>query len=154
MQGVRIGGHPLHPALVHFPIVCWAVAPALDGLYLLGRNLAVWQTTFWVLAFGTVMALPSMMAGFLDLLTIPTAHPAQATGRRHMLLITSAWCVYTLDLLARPLHEAPTQFQSWLGLVLSLAGFPLLAAGAYAGAQLVYDFSLGQTGRPLNQRPP
>lgn len=154
MQGLRLGGHPLHPALVHFPVVCWTAAPALDGLSLLRRDLAFWQASFWVLAVGVVMALLTMTAGFMDLLAIPTGHPAQTTGQRHMLLVTSAWCVYTLDLLVHPLHEVPSGTQLWLGLGLSLGGFALLAAGAYAGAQLVYDFGIGQTGRPRGPRSP
>lgn len=154
MQGLRLGGHPLHPALVHFPVVCWTAAPVLDGLCLLRRDLAFWQAGFWVLAIGVAIALLTMTAGFMDLLAIPTGHPAQATGQRHMLLVSSAWCVYTMDLLMRSLHEAPTGFQLWLGLGLSLSGFALLAAGAYAGAQLVYDFGIGQTGRSEGRRSP
>lgn len=154
MQGLRFGGHPLHPALVHFPVVCWTAAPVLDGLSLLRRDLAFWQASFWVLAVGVVMALLTMTAGFMDLLAIPTMHPAQATGQRHMLLVTSAWCVFTVDLLVRPLHEVPSGTQLWLGLGLSLGGFALLAAGAYAGAQLVYDFGIGQTGRSPGSRSP
>lgn len=154
MQGLRLGGHPLHPALVHFPVVCWTAAPVLDGLSLLRRDLAFWQASFWVLAVGVVMALLTMTAGFMDLLAIPTGHPAQAIGQRHMLLVTSAWCVYTVDLLVRPSHEIPSETQLWLGLGLSLGGFTLLAAGAYAGAQLVYDFGIGQTGRSPGSRSP
>lgn len=154
MQGLRLGGHPLHPALVHFPVVCWTAAPVLDGLFLLRRDLAFWHASFWMLAVGVVMALLTMTAGFMDLLAIPAGHPAQATGQRHMLLVASAWCVYTVDLLVRPLHEAPSGLQSWLGIGLSLAGFALLAAGAYAGAQLVYDFGIGQTGRSRGHRSP
>lgn len=153
MQGPRLGGHPIHPALVHFPVVCWTAAPLLDGLCLLRRDLACWQASFWVLIIGVVMALPTMTVGFMDLLAIPVGHPAQATGQRHMLLVACAWCVYTVDLLLRPLHVAPSGFQLWLALGLSLAGFVLLAAGAYAGAQLVYDFGIGQTGRSSSHRP-
>ena len=154
MQGLRLGGHPLHPALVHFPVVCWTAAPVLDALCLLRRDLVFWQVSFWVLAVGVVMALLTMTAGFIDLLAIPTGHPAQAAGQRHMLLVASAWCVYTVDLVVRPLHDAPSQLQLWVALGLSLGGFALLAAGAYAGAQLVYDFGIGQTGRFTNHRSP
>jgi len=154
MQGLRLGGHPLHPALAHFPVVCWTAAPVLDGLSLLRRDLAFWQVSFWVLTVGVVIALLTMTAGFMDLLAIPPGHPAQATGQRHMLLVTSAWCVYTIALLVRRMHEAPSESQLWLGLGLSLGGFALLAAGAYAGAQLVYDFGIGQTGRSPDPRSP
>ena len=147
MHGPRLSGHPLHPALVHFPVACWTAAPVLDGLYLLRHNLAFWQASFWVLGIGITMALPTMMAGFFDLLAIPAQHPAHATGRRHMLLVSTAWCLFTVDLLVRPLHGTPSDLQSWLGLALSLSGLTLLVVGTYAGAQLVYDFGVGKTGK-------
>lgn len=147
MQGLRLGGHPLHPALVHFPVVCWTVTPAFYGLYLLGRDLAFWHYAYWCDALGVGMALLAMSAGFMDLMAIPAGHGAQGTGQRHMLLMACAWCIYTLVLVACPVGSAPSVTLAWLALGLSLAGFALLGLGAYAGARLVYDFGIGQTGK-------
>lgn len=146
MQGLRLGGHPLHPALVHFPVVCWTVTPAFYGVYLLGRDLAFWHYAFWCNALGVVIALLAMTAGFMDLMTIPPGY-AQAVGQKHMLLMATAWCIYTLVLVICPAGAAPTSLLAWSGLGLSLAGFTLLAVGAYSGARLVYDFGIGQTSR-------
>lgn len=146
MQGLRLGGHPLHPALVHFPVVCWTATPFLYGVYLLRRDLAFWRYAFWCDGMGVAMAILAMSAGFMDLLAIPAKHPAQATGQRHMLLMASAWCIYTVVLVACPVGVTPTVTRACLGLGLSLAGFALLGIGAYAGARLVYDFGIGQTG--------
>lgn len=145
MQGLRLGGHPLHPALVHFPVACWTAAPVLDVLGLMGYGQPWWQAAFWCIATGAVTALAAMTAGLLDLVAMPAEHPAQAVAMRHMLLMTSAWCVFCVDLLLRPLHAEPTRMQGWLGLGLSLAGFLLLLTGAHAGARLVYDLGVGQT---------
>lgn len=150
MQGLRLGGHPLHPALVHFPVVCWTVTPCLYGVYLLGRDLAFWHYAFWCNGLGVSMAILAMGAGFMDLMAIPAEHPAQATGQRHMLLMASAWCIYTLVLVACPIGLAPSLPRAWLGLSLSLTGFALLGIGAYSGARLVYDFGIGQTGSSRN----
>jgi uncharacterized membrane protein len=148
MQGLRLGGHPLHPALVHFPVVCWTATPCLYGAYLLGRDPAFWHYAFWCNAVGVAMAILAMSAGSMDLLAIPAKHPAQATGQCHMLLMASAWCIYTLVLVACPVGAVASVTRAWLGLGLSLAGFALLGVGAYAGARLVYDFGIGQTGKP------
>jgi uncharacterized membrane protein len=147
MQGLRLGGHPLHPALVHFPVVCWTATPCLYGVYLLRRDLAFWHYAFWCNGLGVAMAVLAMGAGFMDLLAIPAEHPAQVTGQRHMLLMASAWCIYTLVLVACPIGVAPSNTRAWLGLGLSLAGLALLGIGVYAGARLVYDFGIGQTGK-------
>lgn len=145
MAGLKLGGHPLHPALVHFPVAGWTAAPALDALYLMGHNPVCWQASFWCIAMGVGMGLLAMAAGFMDLLALPAGHPAQATAQRHLLLVGSAWSVFAVDLLVRPLGAVPAETQAWLGLGLSLGGFLLLGLGAYAGARLVYDFGIGQT---------
>jgi uncharacterized membrane protein len=144
MKGLRLGGHPLHPALVHFPIVCWTAAPVLDGLYLLKHDPSYWHAASLSIGIGVVTGLAAMGAGFLDLLSLSAEDPAQATASRHMLLVCSAWCVFSIGLLFRPLRGVPTLGESWLGLGLSFAGLALLLAGAYAGAQLVYGFGVGQ----------
>jgi uncharacterized membrane protein len=148
VQGLRLGGHPLHPALVHFPVACWTVAPVLDAAFLLTRQPLWWQASFACIAVGVAVALLAMTAGLLDLMALPLEHPAQATAQRHLLLVSSAWCVFAVSLLFRPLRVAPGATQAWLALGLSLSGFLLLAFGAYAGARLVYEFGVGQSRRP------
>ncbi|HEV2110615.1 MAG TPA: DUF2231 domain-containing protein [Gammaproteobacteria bacterium] len=148
MQGLRLGGHPVHPALVHFPVACWTAAPVLDGLHLLGYGLVWWQCAYGCIALGLVMALAAMTAGFMDFMAIAPEHPGQAVAVRHMMLMASAWCVFCVDLLLRPFHTEPSSMQAWTGLGCSLAGFLLLLTGAYAGARLVYDFGVGQTRTP------
>ncbi|HSC47100.1 MAG TPA: DUF2231 domain-containing protein [Gammaproteobacteria bacterium] len=146
MRTLRLGGHPLHPALVHFPVVFWSAAPCLDGLQLLSHGVDWWRYAYWSIALGVILALPAMVAGFLDLLALGAEHPAQATAQRHMLLMGSAWSVFVLDLLIRT-QDAPSPSHVWLGLGVSLSGFALLGAGAHAGAQLVYDFGVGRNAR-------
>lgn len=147
MQGLRLGGHPLHPALVHFPVACWTAAPALDAAFLVTRQTVWWQASFACIAVGVAVALLAMGAGLLDLLALPAEHPAQATAQRHLLLVSSAWCVFAISLLFRPLPTPADAVQAWFALSLSLAGFLLLAFGAYAGARLVYEFGIGQSGQ-------
>ncbi len=144
MGGLRVGGHPLHPALVHFPVACWTAAPLLDLAHLLTRNPTWWQAGFWCIAVGVAIGLLAMCAGLMDLMALPPDHPGGATAQAHMLLMSSAWCLFVVELLLRPLHAVPSAGQAWTGLVLSGLGFLLLAAGGYAGARLVYDFGVGQ----------
>lgn len=149
MRGLRVGGHPLHPALVHFPIACWTAAPLLDLAYLLTRNPAWWQAGFWCIAAGVALGLLAMCAGLMDLMSLPAGHAGEAAGQAHMLLMSSAWCLFVVDLLLRPLHGMPSGSQAWIALSLSGVGFLVLAAGGHAGARLVYDFGIGQNRRDL-----
>jgi uncharacterized membrane protein len=61
--------------------------------------------------------------------------------------MATAWCIYTLVLVVCPAKTEPSPGLAWSGLGLSTLGFALLAAGAYSGAELVYDFGIGQTGK-------
>ncbi|MFC7300556.1 DUF2231 domain-containing protein [Cognatiluteimonas weifangensis] len=140
--------HPLHPALVHFPIACWSAVPVLDALYLLLQTPLWWRCSFWLLAIGTATALAAMAAGLVDLLRLAAAHPAQRTAQRHLLLMGSAWSVFVLDLLLRSPTHLPTAAMAWSGLAASLLGFGLLLAGAWAGAELVYRHGVGQVPTP------
>lgn len=144
MHGLRVGGHPLHPALVHFPVVCWTAVPVLDLVYLLTRSPVWWQAGFLCLVVGVAMGLLAMCAGLMDLMALAADHPAQAVAQRHMLLMGSAWCVYVMVLVLHPLHGEPSSVALWTDFGLSAGGFLLLAVGAYAGARLVYDFGIGR----------
>lgn len=144
MRGPRLGRHPLHPALVHFPVVFWTVTPVADLMQrFLGGDLW-WRCAFWAIGGGLALALPAMVAGFLDLLALPAEHPGQRTGQRHLLLMGAAWTVFVCDLLLRSPAKASAPGRASAELILSLGGFALLLAGAYAGAQLVYHFGVGQ----------
>lgn len=145
MRGLRLGGHPLHPALVHFPVACWTAAPVTDMVYLLLREPPWWTTSWWLLAIGCLTGLVAISAGTLDLFAIPAKHPAQAVAQRHLLLMGSAWCLLLLDLLLRPLSGIPDVKIVWSGFALSVAGWLIMLTGAYAGARLVYEFGIGQT---------
>jgi uncharacterized membrane protein len=149
MNGLKLLGHPLHPAIVHFPIAGWTAALVTDVLYLVLGQPLWWAVSRWLLAVGVVAALGAMTAGFIDLVALPNGGAAQRRALRHLYFMSSAWTVYATDLLVRFLGTAaaPTPLLSWLGLFLSAAGFLLLAAGTHVGAQLVYDLGVGQTGK-------
>ena len=139
--------HPLHPALVHFPIACWTAVPVLDLLYLMLHAPLWWRCSYWVLAIGNVMALAAMAAGLFDLLRLPRDHPGQRPAQRHMLLMASAWTLFLFDLLLRSPQQLPSVTMGWAALALSVVGFAVLLVGAWTGAELVYKHGVGQSHR-------
>jgi uncharacterized membrane protein len=140
----RLLRHPLHPALVHFPIACWTAVPVLDLLYLVLHAPLWWRCGYWVLAIGIAMALAAMGAGLFDLIRLPATHPAQRPGQRHMLLMGSAWTLFLFDLLLRSPQSPPSAGIAWSGFALSAVAFAVLLAGAWTGAELVYRHGAGQ----------
>jgi len=143
MNGLKLLGHPLHPAVVHFPVASWTAVVVTDVLFLALRNPLWWQVSLWLLVVGTVAALGAMTAGFIDLISLPEGQHAQRRALRHMYVMSTAWSIFLIDLLIRLLGTG----WAWAGLALSVAGFVALVVGTHFGAQLVYDLGVGQTGK-------
>jgi len=62
-----IAGHPIHPMLIPFPIVCFILTFILDIDYSRGDT-GVAEASTWILGFGLVMAALAAVAGLTDYL--------------------------------------------------------------------------------------
>ncbi len=142
MDGLKLLGHPLHPAIVHFPVAAWTATVVTDALSIALQDPMWWRISQWLLIVGVITALGAMTAGFIDLIGLQSGGPAQKRALRHMYFMATAWTIYVIDLLVRFLG-----IPGWVGLLLSVAGFITLLVGTHYGAQLVYDLGVGQTGR-------
>ncbi|ABA58519.1 DUF2231 domain-containing protein [Nitrosococcus oceani] len=136
MTGLRLGGAPVHPMLVHFPIVAWTTALLADGVFLITGQPSAWIVAYWALAAGALTGLAAMVPGWVDFLLLDRTHTALPAVQRHMLYMSTAWGIFLLDLLVRT-RVPPETMPVWLA-GLSLAGFVLLAIGSHRGARLVY----------------
>lgn len=138
---MRLFGHPLHPMLVHFPIAFWSLAAVSDGLALFGLA-NTWAYGWLLLSFGLVMAIPAMIAGFVDLTAIPDT--AEADGNRHMYLMGSAWTIFLIALILRLEGGEPLESVNAISAGLSLLGLVVMAIGGWYGGQLVYTHGAGR----------
>jgi uncharacterized membrane protein len=144
VKGARIAGHPVHPALVHFPVALWSVTWAWDLLGVCTGSAVWWQTAFWCLAAGTIMALPAAAAGAMELAALEKGHPAESVALRHMLLMGTAFAVYVGELVVRAGPHVPEGWRLYGALTLSSVGLALLAAGGWYGGRLVYQYGVGR----------
>lgn len=64
----KIGGHPLHPMIVPFPIAFFATALLCDLIYWGSGNTAWSTASIWLIGAGIVMALVAALGGFTDFL--------------------------------------------------------------------------------------
>ena len=142
--------HPLHPALVHFPIATWSLATLSDAAGLVPAA-GAWSEPLWrfagiTLAIGTITALPAMGAGFVDFLKLTPEHPAERDAQRHMLWVMAAWCCYAASLFLR--FDGSTLIRPNLpALALSAGGFVALGVAGWLGGRLVYAHGLGAAPR-------
>lgn len=133
-------GHPLHPALVPFPIAFFIGAFLADLAFLkLGDGL--WASAaFWLIAAGLVGAVLAALAGFTDFL-----------GDRRVRAISDAWLhmlgnvtvvVIEIANLAFRLNDPAAAIPS-PGVYLSGAAFLLLGFTGWKGGELVFRHRVG-----------
>jgi uncharacterized membrane protein len=132
--------HPLHPALVHFPIACWSLAAAADlaGLW---WGEAAWRWSAGLLATGCTLALAAMLAGLWDITRVPEG-PALRAAHAHMAAMLLAFGAFCTRLLLRLDHLQPLPPNA-ASLLLDAAGMAALLLGGWLGAQLVYRHGVG-----------
>jgi uncharacterized membrane protein len=133
--------HPLHPALVHFPVACWSLAVAADaaGLWL-GET--AWRWSGGLLALGCGIALIAMLAGMIELPHVPDGAPMK-DARVHMGAMLTAFTVFTARLLLR-LDDLQPLAPDTMSLMLDAGGFIALVVGGWFGGRLVYGHGVGR----------
>src|SRR5690606_20177842 len=135
--------HPLHPAVVHFPVACWSLATFADVASLwLGQP--AWWLAGVLLAIGTLAALAAMATGLVEFARIEAGSPALRDANRHTLLVMAAWGLYAASLFLR-VQDMTLAAPGWPALATSVAGFLCLGAAGWMGGKLVYQHHVGST---------
>lgn len=138
--------HPIHPLLVHFPIVLWTLSTIADGFVFLKIDLwlgidHLWPASCLLLSLGCAAGLLTIISGFIDLMNVKER--AQKIANIHMSIMCSTWLVYIFSLYSRldglEIIAQPDLFT----FALSVAGFVMMLIGGWFGAQLVYSHGVG-----------
>jgi uncharacterized membrane protein len=136
----KLFGHPLHPMLVPFPMVCFIGALATDLAYVASANVMWSNFSNWLITVGLVMGGLAALTGIIDYAGDKRVRAArQATP--HMLLNMA---VFVLEIFNAFVHNR----DGWTsvvptGLTLSVVSVALLAVSAWLGASLVYKHGVG-----------
>src|SRR6185369_5659682 len=133
-------GHPLHPAIVHFPVALLLSASAADLALLAGLTSDVHIGSV-LLAGGLVIGLVAMGAGLFDFTKLEASVVPHAV--RHMAVMGIAWLGYAVALYLRRETLSGGTGLSSLSIVLSVASALLLSVGGFLGGRLVYTFGAG-----------
>ena len=79
----RIAGHPIHPALIAFPVALYT-STVVALLVFLGTHDGFWyRVAMWTDIAGVVMAAVAAIPGAIDLFSLPERSRARTTGLRH-----------------------------------------------------------------------
>lgn len=134
---VKIAGHPLHPMLVQFPIVCFILTFVFDILYTRGQaDAAPW--TIWLLGIGLGMGALAAVAGLTDFLGEKRIQGRDAI--EHAIANVTAVVLEVVNLFLRV--KNPDSIAS-TGVYISLVVVLILIYSGWKGGALVYKHGMG-----------
>lgn len=148
---MRAFGHPLHPAVVHFPIALLGTSLVFDLVGVFRDEPIWWTISFWNLALGLVAAGVAAITGLADSMGIWGDPPATKIVTRHLIVVVSAVCCYGAALVVRQGPHAPEGTALAGSLALEALGLGLLLVGGWLGGELVYG---GSSTEPAPQDAP
>ena len=134
-----IGGHPIHPMLIPFPLALWFFSLIADLIYLWRGN-PVWRDwiAFYALLGGIIGAVAAAIFGIIDWLSIKD-RTVKKVADWHARLNVIALLIFAASFYLRT-----TGGSEWVGgsytvpLLLSIVGVILITISGYLGGELVF----------------
>jgi uncharacterized membrane protein len=139
-----IGGHPIHPMLIPFPIGLWVFSLIADLIYLWRGNPA-WRDwiAFYALLAGIIGAVAAAAFGIIDWLAIKD-HEVKKVANWHARLNVIALLIFAASFYLRTASGARMISGSYtIPLVLSVVGAILISISGYLGGELVFRHGVG-----------
>lgn len=135
----KIAGHPIHPMLIPFPIVCFVGTLVTDIVY--SRNLdAGWATaSHWLLGVGLAMAALAAATGLTDYLGDARLR-SLADALKHMIANVAAVVLEAVNFLLRLNHN---DFIASTGVYISAVVVLILLYSGWKGGELVFRHGVG-----------
>jgi uncharacterized membrane protein len=136
-----MAGHPIHPALVHFPFGLLFSSVLIDLAHWAG----LWpETRFaaWLMAGGLATALLAMAAGLYDFRRLNDAQVPYAL--RHTAAMGVAWLGFAVALYLRRDVLAARAEPPTVSVLLALGSAVALGFGGWLGGELVYRHGAGR----------
>lgn len=143
-----IKGHPIHPALIPFPIAFLVSAFICNVIGVTIGTAAWWMTGAWLALAGIVTAVAAAVPGFIDYTyTVPPSSSGKQRATWHMLANTGAVGLFIIAWIIRGSAAAEP---GWAVLLLEAGGVVLLTMGGWMGGNLVYRNLIGVDHRYAN----
>ena len=140
-----IGGHPVHPILIPFPLALWATSFVVDILFYFLRHPTLLVIAKFLIAAGCLGAIAAAIPGLIDWLTIRNGE-VKRVANWHARLNIAALVVFAISLLLRL-----GRYSDFVGrkltipFLLSLVGVILISISGWLGGELVFRYGMGQT---------
>jgi uncharacterized membrane protein len=136
----KLFGHPIHQALIVFPLGVLATAVIFDAIHLITGSAQWPEVSFWMICAGVIAGLVVAPFGFVDWLGIPGGTRAKRVGALHGIGNVIVVLLFALSWVMR--RDNPT-VPDTLALVLSFAGGGLALITGWLGGELVNRLGIG-----------
>lgn len=140
---MRLFGHPVHPVLVHFPIVLWTVAAGAYVWIAAGADEPIVAVANFANAAGLMLAMVAMLAGAVELRAIDSRSEAMEVATWHMMIMATVWICFVGALLLSISDELDQLTAQVAAAACAGVGFLLMGVGGWLGGRLVYEFGIG-----------
>jgi uncharacterized membrane protein len=137
---VKVAGHPIHPMLVPFPIVCFVGALFADIAYAETAEMQWSNFAAWLLAIGVLFTVLAALAGLIDFLVEPRIRRLRAAWI-HAVGNVTAFILAIFNCLVHT-HDAWTSVVP-TGLTLSALTVLILLVTGWNGWEMVYRHHVG-----------
>jgi uncharacterized membrane protein len=134
-----IGGHPIHPMLIPFPLALWFFSLIADLIYLWRGN-PVWRDwiAFYALLGGIIGAAAAAIFGIIDWLSIKD-RAVKKVADWHARLNVIALLIFAASFYLRTSGGSGWVSGSYtVPLLLSVVGVILIMISGYLGGELVF----------------
>ena len=130
----QIGGHPIHPMLIPFPITCLVGAFVTDLIFLNTGDRGFATASHWLIGFGIGTALVAAAAGLIDYMGDDRIRRL-GVALQHMLANVTAVVISIINFAIR--LDDPGDIAS-LGVILSGVVVLILLYSGWLGGHMVY----------------
>ena len=145
MSKATIGGHPVHPMLIPFPLALWATSFAVDVLFYFMRHPTLLVISKFMIAAGCIGAVAAAIPGIIDWLAIKNGEVKRAANW-HARLNIAALVVFAISLFLRlGKYSELVGRKLTIPFLLSLVGVILITISGWLGGELVFRYGVGQT---------
>lgn len=139
----NIGGHPIHPMLVPFPIVCFILTLVADIVFINNHDPGWATASRWLLGIGIVMAALAAGAGLTDFMGDDRIR-SMSDALQHMLANVTA---VVLEIVNFVLRLNSDDSIASVGIYLSVIVVLILLFSGWKGGELVFRHGIGVVDR-------
>ena len=146
-----IGGHPVHPILIPFPIALWVFSLVADIIFLWRGN-PVWKNylAFYTLLAGIIGAAAAAVPGIIDWLSL-TDKSVVKIANWHARLNVIALLVFAASFYLRTTRGASLVSGSYtIPVAISVLGVILITISGWLGGELVFKHAVAVEPQPSN----